>query len=32
MARAAALRSLMFDWDRIALQWEEVFESVTAKR
>jgi glycosyltransferase involved in cell wall biosynthesis len=32
MARAAALRSLMFDWDRIALQWEEAFEAVTAKR
>jgi glycosyltransferase involved in cell wall biosynthesis len=32
MARAAAVRSLMFDWDRIALQWEEAFEAVTAKR
>ena len=32
MSRAAALRSLNFDWDRIALQWQEVFETVTAKR
>jgi glycosyltransferase involved in cell wall biosynthesis len=32
MSRAASLRSLNFDWDRIALQWREVFETVTAKR
>jgi glycosyltransferase involved in cell wall biosynthesis len=32
MSCAAALHSLQFDWDRIALQWQEVFESVTAKR
>jgi glycosyltransferase involved in cell wall biosynthesis len=32
MARAAALHSLNFDWDRIAVQWEEVFEAVTATR
>jgi glycosyltransferase involved in cell wall biosynthesis len=32
MSRAAALHSLNFDWDRIALQWQEVFEAVTAKR
>jgi len=32
MSRAAALHALQFDWDRIALQWEEVFEAVTAKR
>lgn len=32
MSRAAALRSLKFDWDRSALQWQEVFEAVTAKR
>ena len=32
MSRAAALHTLQFDWDRIALQWQEVFEAVTAKR
>jgi len=32
MSRAAALHALTFDWDRIALQWQEVFEAVTAKR
>jgi glycosyltransferase involved in cell wall biosynthesis len=32
MSRAAALHSLQFDWDRSALQWQEVFEAVTAKR
>jgi len=32
MSRAAALLSLNFDWDRIALQWQEVFESVAARR
>jgi glycosyltransferase involved in cell wall biosynthesis len=32
MSRAAALHALKFDWDRIALQWQEVFENVTAKR
>jgi glycosyltransferase involved in cell wall biosynthesis len=32
MSRAAALHALNFDWDRIARQWEEVFEAVTAKR
>ncbi len=32
MSRAAALHALKFDWDRIALQWQEVFEAVTAKR
>jgi glycosyltransferase involved in cell wall biosynthesis len=32
MSRAAALHALQFDWDRIALQWQEVFEAVTAKR
>jgi glycosyltransferase involved in cell wall biosynthesis len=32
MSRAAALHALQFDWDRIALQWQEVFETVTAKR
>jgi hypothetical protein len=26
------LHALNFDWDRIALQWQEVFEAVTAKR
>ena len=31
MSRAAALHSLQFDWDRSALQWQEVFEAVTAK-
>ena len=32
MSRAAALHALQFDWDRIALQWQEVFEAVTTKR
>jgi glycosyltransferase involved in cell wall biosynthesis len=32
MSRAAALHALNFDWDRIALQWQEVFEAVAAKR
>jgi glycosyltransferase involved in cell wall biosynthesis len=32
MSRAAALHALNFDWDRIALQWQEVFDAVTAKR
>ncbi len=32
MSRAAALHALNFAWDRIALQWQEVFEAVTAKR
>jgi glycosyltransferase involved in cell wall biosynthesis len=32
MSRAAALHSLNFDWDRSALQWQEVFEAVTARR
>jgi glycosyltransferase involved in cell wall biosynthesis len=32
MSRVAALHALNFDWDRIALQWQEVFEAVTAKR
>jgi glycosyltransferase involved in cell wall biosynthesis len=32
MSRAAAVHALQFDWDRIALQWQEVFEAVTAKR
>lgn len=32
MSRAAAVHALKFDWDRIALQWQEVFENVTAKR
>ena len=32
MSRAAALHALNFDWDRTALQWQEVFEAVTAKR
>lgn len=32
MSRAAALHALNFDWDGIALQWQEVFEAVTAKR
>jgi glycosyltransferase involved in cell wall biosynthesis len=32
MSRAAALHALNFDWDRIAIQWQEVFEAVTAKR
>lgn len=32
MSRAAALHALKFDWDRIALRWQEVFEAVTAKR
>jgi len=32
MSRAAALHALKFDWDRIALQWQEVFEAVAAKR
>jgi glycosyltransferase involved in cell wall biosynthesis len=31
MSRAAAMHALKFDWDRIALQWQEVFEAVTAK-
>jgi glycosyltransferase involved in cell wall biosynthesis len=31
MSRAAALHALNFDWDRIALQWQEVFEAVAAK-
>jgi glycosyltransferase involved in cell wall biosynthesis len=32
MSRASALHALRFDWDRIALQWQEVFEAVAAKR
>jgi glycosyltransferase involved in cell wall biosynthesis len=32
MSRAAVLHALKFDWDRIALQWQEVFEALTAKR
>jgi glycosyltransferase involved in cell wall biosynthesis len=32
MSRAAALHALHFDWDRIALQWQEVFEAAAAKR
>jgi glycosyltransferase involved in cell wall biosynthesis len=32
MSRAAALHSLNFDWDRIALQWQEAFDAVTAER
>jgi glycosyltransferase involved in cell wall biosynthesis len=32
MSRAAALHALNFDWDRIVLQWQEVFEAVTAER
>ena len=32
MSRAAVLHALNFDWDRIARQWEVVFEAVTAKR
>ena len=32
MSRAAVLHAQNFDWDRIALQWQEVFEAVTAKR
>ena len=32
MSQAAALHALKFDWDRIALQWQEVFEHVTQKR
>lgn len=32
MSRAAARHALKFDWDRIVLQWQEVFEAVTAKR
>ena len=32
MSRAAALHALNFDWDRIALQWQEVFEAAAAKR
>jgi glycosyltransferase involved in cell wall biosynthesis len=32
MSRAAALHSLNFDWDRIAFQWQEVFESLATKR
>jgi glycosyltransferase involved in cell wall biosynthesis len=32
MSRAAALHALNFDWDRIALQWQQAFEAVTAKR
>jgi glycosyltransferase involved in cell wall biosynthesis len=31
MSRAAAVHALKFDWDHIALQWQEVFEAVTAK-
>jgi hypothetical protein len=26
------LHALNFDWDRIALQWQQAFEAVTAKR
>jgi len=32
MSRAAVLHAQNFDWDRIVLQWQEVFEAVTAKR
>jgi glycosyltransferase involved in cell wall biosynthesis len=32
MSRAAALHARNFDWDRIAEQWQEAFEAVTAKR
>jgi glycosyltransferase involved in cell wall biosynthesis len=32
MSRAAAVHAQQFDWDRIVLQWQEVFEAVTAKR
>ena len=32
MSRAAAVHALNFDWDRVALQRQEVFEAVTAKR
>jgi glycosyltransferase involved in cell wall biosynthesis len=32
MSRAAVLHAQKFDWDRIALQWQEAFEAVTAKR
>jgi glycosyltransferase involved in cell wall biosynthesis len=32
MSRAAALHALQFDWDSIALQWQEVFQAVTARR
>jgi glycosyltransferase involved in cell wall biosynthesis len=32
MSRAAALHAMQFDWDRIALQWQDVFEAVAAKR
>jgi glycosyltransferase involved in cell wall biosynthesis len=32
MSRAAAQLALDFDWDRIALQWQGVFEGVTANR
>jgi glycosyltransferase involved in cell wall biosynthesis len=31
MSRTAAAHALKFDWDRIALQWQEVFENVSAK-
>jgi glycosyltransferase involved in cell wall biosynthesis len=32
MSRAAARHSLNFDWDRITVQWQDVFEAATAKR
>jgi glycosyltransferase involved in cell wall biosynthesis len=32
MSRVAARHALNFAWDRIVLQWQEVFEAVTAKR
>jgi glycosyltransferase involved in cell wall biosynthesis len=32
MGAAAAEHSLSFDWDRIALQWQEAFEEAVAKR
>lgn len=32
MSHAAALHALKFDWDHITLEWQEVFETVTAKR
>jgi glycosyltransferase involved in cell wall biosynthesis len=32
MSDRAAFHARQFDWDRVALQWQEAFEAVTAKR
>jgi glycosyltransferase involved in cell wall biosynthesis len=32
MSRAAVAHAVNFDWDRIVLQWQEVFETAAAKR